>query len=196
MDCDGNRVKRWFGAPLMVGVAFFCLLFSPFLGGAEGVPHPKRRFQPSKQIPDQPVDLYRIGPIAPSLRPKDPLFFQQVSPPQPIKPKKRSFYDKVMDSQPTLKEWVAPYIDTGGGPPKGVVIKLNTSRPEETALNVRPFHNLKGYMPGFDKLEIRKPLAGNLGDLKACYQINDDTSAEIVQEEGSSAFLLNYSSSF
>ncbi|MBF0358725.1 MAG: hypothetical protein HQL70_08950 [Magnetococcales bacterium] len=121
---------------------------------------------------------------------------------KPLRKKRKSvtIYRKIMENQPDLAEWVDPWIDTGESKAKSkaanLAIKWNPSRPDQAVIKARPFHAIKMIAPGFQKIEISKRLIGDADDLRACYRINNTTSAELVKENGRSAILLNYSSPF
>ncbi|MBF0447322.1 MAG: hypothetical protein HQL67_03890 [Magnetococcales bacterium] len=161
----------------------------------------------SAPVHGQESDIFISGgwmepiPTPPPLRRGDrpqPRFEQRIS--QAIasedEREKTTIYEKLMERQPFLKEWVSPYILSEQSKEKEVGIQWNPDRPQEAAVQIRPFHRVQESSSSLSKLELRGRLFGEGGDLEACYPLSSQTSAQLIQRNGSAAFQLNFSRHF
>ncbi|MBF0445191.1 MAG: hypothetical protein HQL68_06345 [Magnetococcales bacterium] len=107
-----------------------------------------------------------------------------------------NIYRQLITDQPQLEKWIDPWVDAGDRPPKNIAVKWNQKQPGEMSIKARPFHSIEMLPSELKNIELNKGLSGDTDDLSACYNINNSTSAEIVQQGSTALFLVNYSGKF
>jgi hypothetical protein len=110
--------------------------------------------------------------------------------------KNSNIYRQLINDQPHLEKWLDPWVDAGDRPPKNIAVQWDQKQPGDMSIKALPFHSIEMIPKELQKIEINKGLVGDADDLSACYNINNSTSAEIVQQGGTALFLVNYSGKF